>query len=421
VLVAGMIGCQLRAKRHDGTLSKAFSHLLLLVRDHHRHQEAPLTSQGQWKTMKSHLIVRGVLLTMAFLMAGCAATTPHRDLTSMTQKNAPCYDRKTEPYTAIVDSHIHFRAFGGESIPFTELNDYFNKSGVLFANVYGIGQILPTDSPCIYYLDCPGTPALPSIKNDFVNAANIVEHKPKNVHLTLSMTFPDLASPENIVDMIHLYDKEFPQLFKWMGEVNLIKQALLANHHVPATRENIERWADFMAILKKRGIPINIHADLGNNAEPTKFLSLMEYALSLYPDNKVVWAHMGLSKELTNMKPAEHIRIMQSVLDKYPNLMLDISWRVLYDTYFSKPEASVLYVEFFNKNSKRILPGTDFVASRKKQYATYQEELAVTSSINQHLSDEAFRNIALGENYFRLLGMDYQAPQICAATMSAAR
>ncbi|MFI3156290.1 MAG: amidohydrolase family protein [Methylococcaceae bacterium] len=356
-----------------------------------------------------------VLFTTAFLMAGCA---PHqaRDLSSFSQGNAACYDRQTEPYTSIVDSHLHFRAFGGESIPFTEVNEYLNKTGVLFANVYGIGQILPTDSSCTYYLDCPNTAALPSIKNDFVNAAHYVEYKPKGVHLTLSMTFPDLASPQNIVELIHLYDKEYPKLFNWMGEVNLIKQALIPNHHVPATRENIEQWSDFMALLKERHIPINIHADLGNNAEPTKYLSLMEYALSLYPDNKVVWAHMGLSKELTQMSPKEHIRIMQSVLDRYPNLMLDISWRVLYDTYFSKPSARELYVDFFNRNAKRILPGTDFVASRKKQFSVYQEELEVVGRINQYLSDEAFRDIALGGNYFRLLGLNYQAPQICSKT-----
>ena len=45
---------------------------------------------------------------------------------------------------------------------------------MLFANVYGIGQMLPVDSPCTYYLDCPGQ-------------------------------------------------------FRWMGEVNLVKQAVFPN------------------------------------------------------------------------------------------------------------------------------------------------------------------------------------------------
>lgn len=351
-----------------------------------------------------------ILLTT--FITGCAGVN-HRDLASFSQTNVQCYNRLTEPYTAVVDSHLHFRPFGGPAIPLVEMADYFKKTGVLFANMYGIGQILPVDSPCTYYLDCLGTPALPSIKNDFANAASFLDLKPKDLHLTLSMTFPDLANPADIKQMIHLYDKEYPKMFKWMGEVNLIKQALLKNYHQPATIENIKQWSEFMAILKERDIPINIHSDLGNDTNQKQFLPLIAAVLELYPDNKIVWAHMGLSKELTKMPAAEHIQIMKTLLDKYPKLMLDISWRVLYDNYFSKPEARDLYVVFMNAYSDRILPGTDFVAARKKQFEVYQEELEVTSRINQYLDNNAFRNIALGGNYFKILNLPYQAPQIC--------
>ena len=355
-----------------------------------------------------------IATSISFAFLAACASHPQRDLASFTKADSPCFDRQAEPYTSVLDSHIHFRPFGGPAIPFKELTDYFDKLGVRFVNVYGIGQILPVDSTCTYYLDCPGTPALPSIKNDFVNAANYLEAKPNNLYLTLSMTFPDLAKPDDTMNMIRLYDKEYPKMFKWMGEVNLVKQALFGNHHEAATIEDIAKWKDFMGLLQERGIPINIHSDLGNNAEPLKYLPLMEKVVELYPNNKIVWAHMGLSKELTNIPPAEHIAIMKRFLDKDPNLMLDISWRVIYDNFFSKPEARDQYVAFFNQYSTRILPGTDFVAARAKQFPIYKEELEVNSRINQYLSDEAFRNSALGENYFKLLGIPYHAPQICA-------
>ena len=351
-------------------------------------------------------------LCILLTLSGCT-TLPERDLAAFSELDQECYNRNTEPYTFVADTHVHFRPFGGAAIPFTEMIDYFRETGVLFVNVYGIGQILPTDSPCTYYLDCPGTPALPSIKNDFVNAANYVEFDSEGVHLTLSMTFPDLANPDDIVDLIHLYDKEYPGIFKWMGEVNLIKQALLNNHHTPATKENIKAWSEFMQILEERNIPISIHCDLGNDDNHTEFLELMEYVLELYPDNKIVWGHMGLSKELTKIHPATHIRIMKQNLNKSPNLMLDISWRVIEDNYFSNPEYRDLYVDFFNEYSDRILPGTDFVAARSKDFSVYEEELEVNSRINQYLDNEAFRNIALGQNYFRFLGLDYEAPEVC--------
>lgn len=45
--------------------------------------------------------------------------------------------------------------------------------------------------------------------------------------------------------------------------------------------------------------------------------------------------------------------------------------------------------------------GAAAAAARTKDYQVYEQELEVTSRINQALGDEAFREIALGQNYFR--------------------
>ena len=285
---------------------------------------------------------------------------------------------------------------------------------MLFANVYGIGQMLPPSSSCTYYLDCPGTPVTPTLKNDFVNAANVVAKTPPGLHLTLAMTFPDLADPESVLAGMELLDTEYPGVFRWMGEVNLVKQALFGNGRRPVPAAAIAGWADFMDVLRKRRIPLAIHADLGDDEEPTRYLPLLEEALRLYPDNAIVWVHMGLSRELTTMDPHRHAALLASMLERHPNLMLDVAWRVLDDVYFSTPEGRAAYVPFLNAHSDRILPGTDFLASRDKNFEVYREELEVTSRILAHLDDDAFRNVALGENYFRLLGLEYQAPPVCA-------
>lgn len=327
---------------------------------------------------------------------------------------ADCFDREKEPYTSKVDSHLHFRPFGGKPIPWEEMLGYLQKSGVEYANVYGIGQTLPYDSSCTYYLDCPGTPVTPSMRNDFANAASYAaDPPPDDVHLTMSMTFPDLAHPEGVLDRMELLDENYPGLFRWMGEVNVIKQALLPNGHEAAGEKAIDGWAPFMRELRERDIPLTLHSDLGNNADPTKYLHLMEHVLERYPENKIVWAHAGLSKELTEIGPDEHLGILGRLLDKYPKLTLDISWRVLWDEYFSDPEIRGRYVDFLDRHPTRVIPGTDFVASGDKDFAVYEEELEVTSRINRDLSDEAFRGIALGGNYFRLTGLDEKAPPIC--------
>ena len=357
---------------------------------------------------RTPLALVGVLAT-----AACATPAPAPLSAFLPSLDPVCYDRATQPQTAVVDTHLHLRPFGGPPVPFDEVMGYLRDTGVRFVNIYGIGQMLPVDSPCTYYLDCPGTPVLPTLKNDFANAASVVANPPPGIHATLSMTFPDLSRPETIIPSIELLDLEYPGMFRWMGEVNLVKQALFGNGHRPVAKEVIARWAPFMEVLRERGIPIAIHSDLGSDEEPTRYLPLMQEVLDLYPDNRIVWMHMGLSLELRTLPATEHIALMSSMLDRYPNLMLDITWRIIDDNYFSREENQPLYVDFLNEYSNRILPGTDFLASSNKDFEVYRTELEVTSRILAFLNDEAFRNIALGENYFRLLNLEYGAPKVC--------
>ncbi|MCY4156565.1 MAG: amidohydrolase family protein [Gammaproteobacteria bacterium] len=326
-----------------------------------------------------------------------------------------CYDRSAWPQTAVVDTHVHFRPFGGPAHAFDDVVAFMERTGVRFANVYGIGQMLPLGSPCTYYLDCPGVPVRPTLKNDFSNVLNLLDSPPDNVHLTLSMTFFDLERPDKVLEGIALLDEEFPGLFRWAGEVNLVKQALFGNSHRAVPLEAIARWKPFMSLLRERGIPFAVHSDLGSDTEPMKYAAWIEEVLRLYPNNPIVWMHMGLSRELTRIDPQAHLSFMRSLMDRYPLLMVDISWRIIDDALFSKPELRGAYLGFIEQYSERVLPGSDFVASADKSFETYREELRVTSSILGHLSNEAFRNIALGENYFRLLSLDFSAPPICSS------
>ena len=61
-----------------------------------------------------------------------------------------------------------------------------------------------------------------------------------------------------------------------------------------------------------------------------------------------------------------------------------------------------------------VPPGLPRSARCADDVDVYRTELEVTSRINRYLSDAGFRNIALGENYFRLLALEYEAPRVCA-------
>ena len=354
--------------------------------------------------------MRILLIIGSALLLGACTNIP----TAQSTSNQACYDRQTMGYNFKVDSHLHFQPFGGEPIPHTQMMTYLNDLGIEHANMYGIGQTLPYNSSCSYYLNCPGTPVTPSMQNDFLNAKQSLLPTDSATKLTLSMTFLDLSKPDDIVDKIHLLDQEFPGLYRWTGEVNLVKQAVFANGQPAITEKQIEGWISFMPTLKERDIPLGLHGDLGNDANPTQYLHLMQKVLASYPDNKIIWLHMGLSKELSNIDPDRHIAILQQLLDQYPYLMLDLSWRVIYDEYFKYPKKRAKYVTFINKNYSRFLTGTDFVASDNETFESYKTEVEVTSYINQFLDDNTFRHVALGMNYYQLLGVDKRVEEICS-------
>ena len=79
-----------------------------------------------------------------------------------------------------------------------------------------------------------------------------------------------------------------------------------------------ETVSGFMEVLRERGIPLAIHADLGNDEEPARYLPLIQEMLRLYPANTIVWMHMGLSRELVDMDTLQHTSTMAALLDRYP-------------------------------------------------------------------------------------------------------
>jgi hypothetical protein len=349
-------------------------------------------------------------------------------------RNGGCYDRATRNQWAVTDLHLHARPFNGPPVPFEELIGRLQRADVLFAVLYGIGQRLPVHSGCVYYLDCPGTKVTSSLKSDFFNAQTLLDHTDLvstsiGPHLTLSMSFPDLSVPESILPVMQLLDVEFPGLFHWMGELNVVKQALFENGATPVKLEDIPKMAPFMAELKRKGMPIAFHSDLGNEEDSLKYLPLMDEILKLYPDNKVIWLHLGgLSKQLApklqevslldvqKIFIQNHIQILETRLQRYPNLYVDLSWDVLYKSVFEDPEQRKFYLDLFNAYPKRFLAGTDHVAAAAKTEEVYREELNKTSFVYRDLDDFAFRRITLGENFFELLGLNFTAPEVCRMT-----
>jgi len=65
------------------------------------------------------------------------------------------------------------------------------------------------------------------------------------------------------------------------------------------------------------------------NFKKIQHLKIWDTLLNKYPNMIVVWAHLGLSKELKYLHPSVHAFIIDKLLTSHPNLYADASWDVL--------------------------------------------------------------------------------------------
>merc|ERR1712013_735253 len=215
------------------------------------------------------------------------------------------------------------------------------------------------------------------------------------------------------------------------------------------------------------------------NFKKIQHLKIWDTLLSTYPNMKVVWAHLGLSKELKHLHPTVHAHIISQLLEKHPNLYADASWDVLSKQLFMNyngadvsylhhevhedfkaeidgaivdtkavdemrleleetwsiheemvkssgsitgpTHAMAIYLELFHTHSTRFVTGTDFVSSLgpadrypgllekgrgcMKDKKNHARQVTDTGAINMFFNDEAFKNIVLGGNYFRITNL----------------
>ena len=135
-----------------------------------------------------------------------------------------------------------------------------------------------SDPDCCYYLHCPtlNYRVVPDPTNDRINAQEYKKYKQNEglkskLHLTLSATFPNLQRPENITKILGELEAEFPGAFRWAGEMNVIKHALVGNGFFDKaespriTKRFLDggKLDDFYQMMENKEWPVTIHCDCG--------------------------------------------------------------------------------------------------------------------------------------------------------------
>ncbi len=367
-----------------------------------------------------------------------------------------CYARDTMPTTAAVDLHLYHRPVAELPLALDALAEALGDAGVIAAALLGQRRPVPGPRSAGSQTACPGPGPCPDaspraepragpraglplglpsglplglppeLSTDIATATAILAWRgagdgeiPSRDGASRILTvapaygFADLKQPATIAPNLTLLDGMYPGLFKAMGEAILVDTELFEEAVMPVARETIAGWAPFMERLEAREQPLFLHADLGTDDDPTRFLPLLEEVLTRYPGTRIVWSHLGLSPALADFSPQDHAALVAALLTRYPNLYGDLSLLARFRGGFKEAATRTAYGALLEAFPARLLPGTAFSAAAERTSRDYRRALQEASLLFADLSDEAFRGIALGQGAFRLLGLPLTAPKIC--------
>ena len=96
---------------------------------------------------------------------------------------------------------------------------------------------------------------------------------------------------------------------------------------VAAEREH-EWWQQML------GVHYHGFFDANNKPKRKQFRKVMhlrvwDAILTRYSNVNIIWAHVGLSKELKNLHPLVHMHVLTTMFERHENLYADVSWDVL--------------------------------------------------------------------------------------------
>ena len=131
------------------------------------------------------------------------------------------------------------------------------------------------------------------------------------------------------IDYIDQMFEKYP-IWKGIGEVFLRHDDLTNLTQEETARANHPALDPVYRFCAVKKIPICLHQNSTSVGIHNKYEYLHEISESLekHPDTLFIWAHCGVSRRV---KHKNYYKMVNSMLNSYPNLFVDISWMV-YDT-----------------------------------------------------------------------------------------
>jgi len=298
----------------------------------------------------------------------------------------------------VIDAHLHYVDFIQESDGLDKLLAAMDAGHVAKAVLFGLPVKKKWESfesrPPHYYLDDNARCYYYHRTDEIL--AGALERLPEAARARLA----PLICGFNPTDRYAVRDVErmlatYP-FWRGVGEILCRHDDLTNLTNEEVARANHPALFDIYALCAERKLPVLLPQNSTSVSihEDYEHLHEVEEALDRFPATTFVWAHCGISRRVSHKRYHD---MVESLIERHPNLHGDISWVVYDDVVCADHEPKKHWLDFLLRHSDRFSIGSDSCG----HFEPLGKILARYNQLFRRIGPEAARRIAF-ENAERL-------------------
>ena len=311
-----------------------------------------------------------------------------------------CIAETTHGYKYVInDAHCHFVNFIQETDGAEDLLEHMNASDVENIVLFGLPVTkLWTDFDKVQpiYYDDNDAPVYYYAMTDVILAEavkKLPEDQQKRIYPMICGFNPvDRNGISHIKRMVKMY----PDFWVGIGEILTRHDDLTRmtyGRNPTANNMSMDPVYEFAA---ENNLPVWLHSDIGDPvSNRTTFLYEVEEAVQKHPNTKIVWCHIGDTRDI-NIK--ELPEIATRMLKTYPNLYCDLSWVVFDQVIAPNGKPDPVWVNIIEQFPNRFMIGTDKIGG----FSDYKQTIRRYDVLLDQLKPETAKKVA-SENMFELV------------------
>ena len=302
----------------------------------------------------------------------------------------------------LVDAHLHYVDFAQNTDGVDALISCMDNARVTDAVMFGlpVTKIWDADEEIqpIHSLDAESRMYWDS-KTDYIVASAYLNAKPEQQQRLHPFLCGINTVDKNSLDQVKRLIQTYPGIWQGIGEVFAHHDYISYMTEGEIPRPDSAALMEVYQFAGEYGMPVIIHTNITSGSHTTPlYIDQLMNAVAANPQTKFVWAHIGISNDLTVTDLAG---IITNQFNLHPNLSVDLSWLVFDNIIAPKGVLDEEWVAVIKQYPDRFTIGTDIVGRFLPQ-EKYSDTIHKYDVLLDALPAEVAQQVA-HDNFLKLL------------------